>query len=185
MSQLLTERYDDRIARRCATACATVRHRWPLTRALPSSASPSRISARKMLSRACCSGVAIAPVWCKPSRPWLDVEIVVQALAAVRLDEGLVLLQRNAAGEQPASLQVVRREATPTPLVLQLRATQGTPRLSADRRLPDAVARNCGAVGSGATMVSHSQRSAATLPERPPTTPAAAPCPGVSCPHWL
>src|SRR4051795_13524387 len=58
------------LPRRCATACATVRHRWPQKRELPSSTSPSRMSVRKMLSRACCSSVATAPVWCTSSRPW-------------------------------------------------------------------------------------------------------------------
>ena len=53
------------------------------------------------------------------------------------------------------------------------RPTQGTPRLPADRRLPGAVARNCGAVGSAATVVSHPERSPETLPEGPPARPAA------------
>jgi hypothetical protein len=65
------------------------------------------------------------------------------------------------------------------------RTTQSAPRLSADCRLSDTVAPNCGAVGSGATMVSHPQRSVETLPQGTPTRPAAATCAGMSCSQWL
>ena len=60
------------------------------------------------------------------------------------------------------------------------RTTQGTPGLSTHRPFPGTAASNCGAVGSGATVVSDPERSAQTLPEGPPTRPATAPCTGVS-----
>src|SRR6267378_1823650 len=65
------------------------------------------------------------------------------------------------------------------------RPTQGTPRLPTDCRLPGAVARNCGAVGPGATVVSHPERSAETLPKGPPARSAAAPRTGLSRSPWL
>src|SRR3984885_2995932 len=65
------------------------------------------------------------------------------------------------------------------------RTTQSTPGLSADRRLPDTIAPNCGAVGSGTAVLSYPQRGAETLPERPPTRAASAPRAGVRCSQWL
>ncbi len=50
----------------------------------------------------------------------------------------------------------------------------------ADRRLPGAIAANCGAVGPGAALASHPQPSPQALSEGPSTRPAAAPCSGLN-----
>src|SRR5207248_9464885 len=60
------------------------------------------------------------------------------------------------------------------------RTAQSTASLPADRRLPGAIAANCGAVGPGAALVSHSQRSPQALSEGPSTRPAAAPGSGLN-----
>src|SRR5579864_8003950 len=93
---------------------------------------------------------------------------------------------------QPAVVDAGDRAADPTCRASDAdhhqharRTTQGTPGLLADRRLPDTIAPNCGAVGPGAAMVSHPQRSAQTLPEGTPTRSAAAPCVSLSCSQWL
>ena len=62
-------------------------------------------------------------------------------------------------------------------------SAQGAPSLPADRRLPGAIAANCGAVGPGAALVSHPQRSPETLSEGPSPRPAAAPCSGLKSRH--
>src|SRR4030081_370020 len=61
--------------------------------------------------------------------------------------------------------------------------TQSTASLLADRRLPGAIAANCGAVGPGAALVPHPQRSPQALSEAPSTRPAAAPCSGLNSRH--
>ena len=93
---------------------------------------------------------------------------------------------------QPAVVEAGDRAADPTCRASDAdhhqharRTTQSTPGLSAARRLPDEVAPNWGAVGSGAAVVSHPQRGAETLPQGALTRSAAAPCASLSCSHWL
>src|SRR5204862_7906940 len=63
------------------------------------------------------------------------------------------------------------------------RTPQSTASLPADRGLPGAIAANCGAVGPGAALVPHPQRSPQALSEGPSTRPAAAPRSGLNSCH--
>src|SRR5712672_496631 len=63
------------------------------------------------------------------------------------------------------------------------RTPQSPASLPADRRLPGAIAANCGAVRPGAALVPHPQRSPQALSEGPSTRPAAAPCSGLNSRH--